>query len=206
VEGRDIRGDRLMEVSLDGQGRELWNAFDWIPVEQNDGFGMEPPDWTHANGLDFDAVRGEYALSLYRQEQVYGIAKETGAVDWILGDGGDFSFPNDVGFGPQHGPLFTEDGILLFDNAADGDSARLVEYTLDEDKMEASLVWSQTPPDGAHTRIMGSVWPVAGGSLSAWGEYDEVVTMDDDGAALRVVKPAEVGVTGTVRTRGDIYP
>ena len=61
-DGEAVQGDALVRVDRDGNSEEIWNAFDTLPLEENEGWDLQPIDWTHANGMDWDPVHHLFAV------------------------------------------------------------------------------------------------------------------------------------------------
>jgi len=200
VDGTTVAGDQLVELGEDGSQRVLWDAFDNLEVVENDGCELtqlDGADWTHANGLVYDAADDSYVISLYFTEQVVKIDRATGDTVWILGGlGSDFTFADDDAFGPQHAPELTANGVRLFDNRGISDGSRLVEYSLDEATGIATNTWSWGYPGGAWTPVLGDVQRFDDGSaLGSWGLTGHVTLVSPEG---ELVGDLHVGDTLTV--------
>lgn len=206
VDGLEVAGDILNEVTPAGDITELWNAFDEMEVVENNGWAQSPADWTHANGVAYDVDQDLYLLSLYRQEVILGIERTSRETLWTLGATGDYTFVGDVGFAPQHAPEFTDGGLVLFDNAYQSPASRVVAYTLDETAMTATLDWSLSSPYGESVVVMGSGAALPGGGvMSTWGEACHVLTTNEAGAVVRDVSVDQVGVIGSFEAFSSFY-
>jgi hypothetical protein len=205
IDGTQVKGDRIMEIGPDGS-REVWDAFDSLDMVPGEGWDMTPADWTHANGLYWDAEHGRYLLSLYRLRQILSIDEASGAIEWKLGRNGDFKFVDDAGFGPQHAPDLVGDDLLLFDNAAADSTSRLVQYHLDTAAGTATKTWSWQPTEDQRTFILGDARRLPdGATVSAWGDLDEILAIGADGSVVRRVS-LEQGLIGKVEKRDSFYP
>lgn len=203
VDGDNVVGDGIVELSSDGSTRTVWSAFDHFEVEENDGWGAlaypEGADWTHANGLDYDPTTDNYLFSMYRCECIASINRTTGATNWILG-GGDAllgtglpTLEHDEPFGPQHAPRWVNGGVLMFDNGYDIGVSRLLQFEVDGAFARKAWTWEQ--PGGYATAVLGDVDEQAdGGHLSSWGTLGEIVsTGPDDQIRWRIdVDPGHV--------------
>lgn len=186
-EGEEIAGDRIVEIDPDGTERTVWDAFDYLTPAENHAWNITPypdgqPDWTHANGLDYDPVEGAYYLSLWGPEQIIKVDRATGNTVWIMGGTeNEFDFGDDVGFGPQHAPDFEDGRLLLFDNRGAGGS-RACDFVVDETARTATLDWSFEPSDPEWALVLGDVTERADGShLMSWGSAGNIfVTAADD--------------------------
>ena len=109
------------------------------------------PDWSHINTIvPFPGERA-LLLSLRNQDNVVRVNRDTGEIEWVLGENGDFEMDPDDFFIRQHAPELEPNGnILLFDNGGAGrrDYSRAIELalTFDEDGRpdRAEVVWDYT--------------------------------------------------------------
>lgn len=184
----NVAGDSLVEVTPEGDTTVIWNAFEQMDVVVNGGwdFSQIPgaADWTHGNGIAYDQAEGSYYLSMYYTENVVKIDRATGATRWILGGVEEqFTLEGDAVFGPQHSPELFDGGIRLFDNGHSFSAgSRLVEYTLDETAMSASLTWSWVPDPIAHTLVLGDMTRFDDGSaMASWGISGDIYAIDAQG-------------------------
>lgn len=140
----DVTGDEIVEFNRDGTIVRRWSLFDLIdPLRLsydsllgfwNNLYGGYNADWSHGNGLTYDAEENLIILSLRHQECVVAFDPDTSELAWILGDPARWEFPYDQylldpidagGLGDpdfewtyhQHAPLLTGGGrLMLFDN------------------------------------------------------------------------------------------
>lgn len=183
-----VAGDQLIEITADGGVRVVWDAFEQLPVVENDNWDLtqfpDAADWTHANGLDYDPETGTYLVSLYGPEEIVAIDRATGSTLWILGGiDNQFTIPEGETFGPQHAPAFAPGGLRMFDNADLSGGSRLSEYLVDPVTRTATRTWSYQTPELAYTPVLGDVETFDdGSSLSAWGIDGRILIVgaDDD--------------------------
>lgn len=206
VEGtQHVAGDIIVELTREGDIVWTWDTFDHLdPLRTRAGFelpildpdtGQESRDWTHANGIEVSPDQKSLLVSLRHQDWILKIDRESGDLIWRLGEEGDFSL---VGGGPwfyhQHSPQIQPDGsLLLYDNAIENPNlppaqwhSRAVRYELDEDAMEATLVWQD---DGEQINV-----PIAGDAdLLPAGHYQVLDSTIVEGmsfsARLREIDP-----------------
>jgi hypothetical protein len=199
-----IAGDVVVRHHLDGTDEELWNAFDEVPIAWNEGWELEPRDWTHGNGLAWDEENDRFAISLFRQHQVHLFSGDGSWCDAVGGDGG-YAFVGDPGFGPQHAPRFQDGKLLVFDNAGGGVS-RLAAYTLDDEARTATLAWDRPSPWGDQILVLGDGLLLPDGStLTAWGEQGRMLTLSPDGQPSRIVVAQAHGAIGRVSVFDSFY-
>jgi hypothetical protein len=201
-------GDRIVEFTPGGQVVWTWDSFDHLdPQRVTEPFDtalvLHPDtlaptyDWTHGNGIVYDAAEDALLLSLRHQDWLVAIDHATGEVLWRLGEGGDFAFTDGAYFHHQHSPEWQADGtLLLYDNGVgDPDVApeqvhsRAVRYALDLEAMTATRVWSDdgeaivVPYAGDADRLPGGRVLVTDSSITGplgyWArlrELDEAAT------------------------------
>lgn len=183
--GWQVVGDQIVEVDGNGGTTIVWDAFDELtPVEEAHWSASQlGVDWFHANGLVYDAGDGSFLVSSYYLECIYKIDERSGDIQWQLGgEGGEFSFPDDRGFGTQHAPELTADGILLFDNGEASTGSRVVEYRLDTPTRVARRVAEYPHPTRAWVGTMGDASRMpSGGVASTWAERGEAIVFDEAG-------------------------
>jgi hypothetical protein len=174
-ETANVVGDVLVEFRPDGTIENRWRLLDildpyrmcygtlggyWITR----GF-PDTRDWSHANGVAYDASDDSFVLSLRRQDTVVKIGHKNGKLIWILGPHGGWNSPfTDHLLDPrgdlewafhQHDPSITPQGtIMLFDNgnyralpphkkmAAADSYSRAVEFAVDGTNRTVTQVWS----------------------------------------------------------------
>lgn len=209
VDGEQVAGDTIVELATDGSSRVVWNAWEQLEVERHEGWDQVEgfADWTHANGLSYDAEDDAYYLSLYWLATVLKIDRTTGETLWMLGGShSDFSFEGVEPFGHAHAPEPTAKGLILFDNQAEGGSA-VHEYALNETAWTATLAWSFQSPEGRSAVVLGDVDRFADGSiLTGWGDIAEVRAVDADGATRWWAATDPGFVIGQVSRVPTLYP
>jgi len=125
-------------------------------------------DWAHSNAVIHDPTDDSLIVSLRHQDAVVKIRRKTGELVWILGTpegwntpwsryllspDGELDWPYH-----QHAPEITPHGtILVFDNGnfrhspfdgrEDVNYSRAVEYSVDEERMSVSQLWTYGGPD-----------------------------------------------------------
>ncbi len=201
-DGQQIAGDSIVEIDADGNERTVWDAFDHLTPAENHAWNITQfpdgqPDWTHANGLDYDPGEGAYYLSLWGPEQIVKVDRATGNTVWVMGGPeNDFDFGDDPGFGPQHAPDYEDGHLRVFDNR-NGSGSRACDYVVDASARTATLDWSFAPADPEWALVLGDVTERADGShLLGWGSAGNIfVTSPDDQLVgfLQMVKALAVG-------------
>ena len=213
-----LGGDRLVRVAgADGGAGGAapgdivweWSAFDHLDTQRFPGDISIHTDeegvyeWTHGNGLALTPDERSVLYSARSQSWVVKISLESGAVEWVLGDGGDFALdPAGASGGNsgaagwfynQHAPEMQADGsVLIYDNGNErpGDDprySRAVRYALDTDTMTATEVWSWTAPH--YTYRMGDANLLGSGNyLITVGSPDradaQVIEVSPDGTPV----------------------
>ena len=174
-------GDGLARVSPAGEVVWTWSTFDHLDTQrfpgelsQNRAMSGSGLDWTHGNGLALSPDGNSVLYSSRSQSWIVKISLDSGEVEWILGEDGDFALdPAGAGGGEsgwfynQHAPEMQADGtILIYDNGNErpgGESTRAVRYQLDEQAMTATEILSWEAP--VFTFRMGDANLLADGNL-----------------------------------------
>lgn len=172
-----VNGDTVIEFTPEGQIVWQWSAFDHLPITRI-GYHLTDPywwvrgfkgnlDWTHGNGISYDAKDDSVIIYLKHQDAAFKISRKTGEIVWIFGDttdwpevlqskllmkSGDFRWPYHA-----HNPRLTPTGnYVLYENGQFGTRpfsgiepitpnegfSRAVEYRIDENAMTVEQVWA----------------------------------------------------------------
>lgn len=170
-----VVGDVILEVSPAGDMVNRWAMLDILdPYRLSYGScsgywqtrGIpDSNDWCHANAVFYDSSDDTIMVSLRTQDCILKMSRETGDINWILGDPGNWRAPwSDKLLKPQgvlawqyhqHDCSVTPTGtILCFDNGnnratpfaeqmAEAESySRVVEFAVDEATKTVRQVWS----------------------------------------------------------------
>lgn len=208
IDGRKLMGQRLIERDPDGTERVLWNAWDYFSPDLSLAYGRyyssdpEVEDWTHINGIYYDAAEDAYYLTMTYQSTVLKIDGETGEQIWALTDGGtgDFANPASEEFlAYPHSAQPVDGGVLVFNRSnfeLGSGCSHADEIQLNEESWEASLRWQYGPDECLLVPFLGSAQRLpAGNTLIAWttaGQLDEVTP--DGAIAWRVNTAFGAGV------------
>lgn len=189
-QGTDVAGDALVLLDLEtGAEETIWSSWDSLTPGAPASYPPHPlgVEWTHANGLDFDEASGDWLVSMHNISTIVRVTGD-GALRWQLGgDTSDFvdAAGTEPPFAEQHGPTFTEAGLLLFDNREPqtGDLySRAVELRLDEDAGTFETTWSYDGDQRLFTAFMGSAEQLDDGStLVGWGSGGRLDRVGADG-------------------------
>ena len=192
-----VTGDEIVVHAPDGTERVAWSAFDTFPVERHygwDAFPGIPGDWTHANGLDWDAEGGRWTVSLYWLRELVVIDDATGAVVQTLA-----GRETAAGFGPQHGPIWVGDGWWLYDNNDAGAGSRALHLSPEG---EVLAEWFHGEFSGA----MGDVSLTDdGGMLVTAGVLPGLWRLDADLTPVWDVRWPIGHTVGAAEAIGDLY-
>lgn len=202
--GRETRliGPALVDLDADWNVDWYWNGFDSLdPNRIVNGFKPYPPDWTHANALDYTADH-DLLLSLRHQSWIlkidYADATGSGRLIWKLGYQGDFTLaggdPSQWFYGQHMPEILSDDGhkmkLAVFDDGnyrviddtpgavvqcglGSGPDcySRAVIYEIDQDAKTAQQIWEYRP--GYY-----SFW---GGDVNQLGNGDMEVNLSTGG-------------------------
>jgi hypothetical protein len=132
-----IRGERLKEITPDGQVVWEWRAFDSLDLDAD----VLPPTgprstWLHCNALE-ELPDGNLLMSFNRLSRLMIIDKSTGNVKWRMN--GDIT-------NNQHNPTMLANGnILVFDNGGLRNHSRVIEIV--PETQEIAWEYTGAPPD-----------------------------------------------------------
>ncbi len=215
LDGNGFEGALIEEVTPTNEVVWSWNLFDHLqpdPLTANQ-------DWCHANSVAIDEEKDLLYLSCRWLGVIKAHRHGDQSIVWTLGeglDGGSFSFdPIESGFADEHDPEFHDDGtVLIYDNGGftlfpTDHRSRVLEFTLDETNLVATLTWSfpgdfSVEPwyrDGWYTPFWGDADRLANGNVlvtagmrnqSASGRVFEV-DRDDGQIAWEIVFDPNVG-------------
>jgi hypothetical protein len=126
-----VVGDAIVVLDSEGEEHTVFTTWDWLepiysPEWETDFYGLGK-DWTHANALRWNEVRGTLTLSLRNLDTVVELELDTetwqatpvrqlgGEPEWALVDPRElYQVPGSaVGIDHLHDPSWTEDGDLL---------------------------------------------------------------------------------------------
>jgi len=165
-----------------------WNSWDQLMYDEQ-LFPTTRREYAHVNSV-FEDTDGNFIISARGTSQVAKISRPGGQVLWKLGGkSNQFSFTNDP-FSQicgQHAVTRLSNGnLLIFDNGQNcwpalderGDLTRIIEYKIDEQSLEAELVWSYTQ-DGAYSDAQGSAQRLSNGNtLIGWGRGPGIIATE----------------------------
>ncbi len=180
IGGFDYRFDYVVEY--DSNGQVLWTKdlydfikeYDWCPFHDKTG---EVRDVTHANTVFYDEEETAVYVNVRNVNTFYKIDYKTGDVIWGLGELGDFTLfdlrgnqKENLFFHAHSIEKIDDNKYLIFDNDlhnqtdANNQRSRLVEITVDEDKMYANVSWEWVAPSDYYSIIWGDCDPLTNGN------------------------------------------
>ncbi len=174
--------DELVE-RVGTEERQLWNSVDGGATLELHGDKVyeEGIDWTHCNGLAWDARDQTYWLSCKHQQAIFVVNRNGELVDIVGGPGSTYTRKGE-GFGDLHAPYVTDDRLYLFNNSRqDGHGPRGEVYALDRAARSYRLVNSHQHA-GAETQVFGNVTPTeSGGLMVSFGLAGILEVVDEEG-------------------------
>lgn len=162
IGGKDYLYDKIHEYTPEGD--LIWeldtidfvNESQWCPFEDMES-GLR--DITHFNTVFYDELEDSLYLNSRNLNTFYKIDHKTGEVIWGLGEHGNFTLYDICGNQQEimfyHGHALekiSENKFIYFDNDqhnqtnANNFHSRLMEITIDEDKMTANVSWEWISP------------------------------------------------------------
>jgi hypothetical protein len=183
-DGETLRGDRIVEISPDGDQTDVWTSWDCFDPAVHRGGDMVDA-WAFANALDFDPEENVYYLGMRNFSSIAKIDRESGACEWVLGStAATISFASgSLPFLHQHQFQVLEESILVLDNDGPfGNVSRVVEYSLDLEAMEATEVWTYTADPEVYTFVLGEPIRLSNGdTMVNWSAAGLMERVTEDG-------------------------
>jgi len=172
-----------------------WKSWDHFHVTDNMYLNLTASNipFIHANAIDID-FDGHFLVSCRGLDEITKIHRTTGEVIWRWGGTqNEFTFVNDYPFTHQHSiRSLGNNRYLLYDNGNYSaqytgtiNISRAVEYELDTNLMEATLVWEFVHPDSLYTPSIGGVQRLPNGNTLIdfgnlqWQNIGSIVTEVD---------------------------
>lgn len=178
--GTELRGNKIVEVDLDGTQKTAWTTWDCFDPATITGDDLEQ-GWGFANALDYHADEDAYYVSLRNFSSIVRIDRKTRSCDWVLGLGKPtFTFASgSARFMHEHQFHVRGNRILVMDNdGAGGHTSRVLEYELDMTSHVAKQIWSYTASPAVYTFVLGEPLRFDDGSSfinwSAAGQMERV--------------------------------
>ncbi|MGC6493762.1 MAG: aryl-sulfate sulfotransferase [Myxococcota bacterium] len=206
VEGEQVRGDSIVEVSPDGTVTTVWSAWDCFdPIKDNVG---AQEGWTFANALRYFPEEDAYYLGKRNFSSITKIPRADFSCEWTFGDvAADFKAqPATARFRRQHQFDFTPDGkMLVFDN--DGpveQESRILQYDFDPVAQTATLDWQFTGP---FTFVLGDVHYIdVGDTFVTWGAAGQMQRLNSNQEVTFQANTAIGDVFGFSLPLSSLYP
>jgi hypothetical protein len=170
-----------------------WDHFEITDATDNIDLTKSWVDPVHANAFYIDDD-GNILLSSRHMDEITKIDINTGDIIWRFGLGAkknQFTFLNDtIGFSHQHDIIAMPNQIYtLFDNGNlhEPQFSQAVEYQLDEDALEATLIWNYIDDPVSYGGARGSYRRMENGHrLISWGSFlsPGVTELGPDGSTV----------------------
>jgi hypothetical protein len=159
-----------------------WRSWDHIPITSTyEDVTADRIDYVHGNAIEVDDD-GNLLISSRHLSEITKIDRNTGEILWHLGGkSNQFTFTNmERPFSYQHDiRRWPNEHITVFDNGNHNDPqySRALEFSLDELKKTATLVWDYRNTPDTYARAMGSARRQPNGNtLIGWGSANPTLT------------------------------
>ncbi len=167
--------DKIVQQDPNGNVLWSWDAYDYIPLSQADPFnltatvnGQTAIDLTHSNAIDWDYFNNIVYLNVRHTNTFYKINMTDGKPIWACGQFGNFTLLNETGapvpslwYHSHATKMVAPNVFAMFDNDFDNVTnpynchSRIIEVTVNEQNMTASVTWSWEGPTQYWTQYWG---------------------------------------------------
>ena len=217
VAGNWILFDKILQVDPAGNVLWSWDTYDHISLSEASTFnettalnGQTADDFSHANSLDWNYTGGIIYLNLRCTNTFYKIDQSTGNIVWACGEFGNFTLLDDEGnqvsslwYHSHDTKQVAPDVFTMFDNDYDNITnpdnchSRMIELTLNEATMTATVDWSWEAPIQYWNGYAGGTLLLPNGDyLGDFGDpthqlpQNQPWNFNDTGAVLVEVNPS----------------
>ncbi|MES2638384.1 MAG: aryl-sulfate sulfotransferase [Myxococcota bacterium] len=205
VEGERYLGDRLLEVDTNGATRTVWNVWDHytpdLTREWMAGFyqpDREVLDWSHVNGLSYDATEDAYFVSMTFNESVARIERSTGQMTWVLSDPETIGMPHSVQFLGETALVFNRGSARDPDTCSNATEIRIA---------DGEVVWSYESEECVLVPFLGSALRLPeGNTLVDWSSAGQLDEVTPTGELLWRVSLNLGAAFGFADRAGSLYP
>ncbi|MFH1463680.1 MAG: aryl-sulfate sulfotransferase [Pseudomonadota bacterium] len=213
-----ILGQALDVWTEEGVTERLWSVWDATSQDLETGHpevttrnGTVAEDWSHVNGMSYDAATDTFYLTAGYLDSVFAVDGATGENLWSLADQwGDWDVASTgTLIQAPHSARGLADGHVLVFNRYDDPSAcsDATEIALDTGAGTAARVWAGVTESCLHVETLGNAERLADGatvvSWSSAGQLD--VLLPDSSSTLRIA--LGLGSTfGYVAPLSTLYP
>ena len=153
VNGVNVTGDQIVEVTSDGMPRAVWSTFDCFDPLTSPG-DMADGLWTAASALQVSSAADAYFVALKNLSTVVKVDRKTHACTWMVGADPKATLHYAAGSAPFARPgSFSGDDtrLVVFDTTGNTSGARFMDYTLDQTMLTATQV--QTYPAAPSVKV-----------------------------------------------------
>ncbi len=202
--------DRIEEYNSTGSLVWYTNTHDfispdcWCPFRDID-FG-DKRDLTHSNTVIYDDREDVIYLNCRNTNTFYKIDHKTGEMIWSLGEYGNFTMydidgiEKDILFYHGHSLEFVDDDTFIyFDNDQHNQTnainrqSRMIEITIDEEKLVANITWEWRSSEEYHSAWWGDADRLPNGNrLGAFGTLGHSGTTDIGARLVEVNDKGEI--------------
>ena len=186
-EGREVRGDAILELAPDGTQTQVWTSWDCFDpaVHESD----EPElGWTFGNALDYDAATDSYLLGMRNFNSIARIDRATRSCPWVVGGTAATIEAEEcsAGFRHQHQFQLLGDTLLVFDNdGATLQESRVLTFDLDEETGVATQLDVHHSEEALYVFVLGDVHRFAdGGTRITWSSAGQIDHVDASGETV----------------------
>lgn len=210
-----VTSHTLYERAPSGAVREVWTLADDAEVLVRHRPVSEPeaptaPILGNVNHILYDPADDTYILGLQSEGVVFGLARETGELDWHVDPdhpGAGYAFQGASPWTATHGTEMTGEGFVLFVNATVASPcARVVLARRDLEARTIEQTWAYTGGTCHNVPMLGDVHQLSEDVLAVtWSTSAELEQVDLTGRSVLKLRGSFGQVLGYGRFYDDLY-
>jgi hypothetical protein len=201
-----VAGDTIHEIGVDGVDRQIFNVFDHEAIAPNVHWGQSlyPGylDWSHADGIRWNAALEAYVVPFAHLEQVWLIGRD-GVPKLRVGRDTSVPVEDGVHWALPHDASILDDGsllVFLVNENLPGSGCH--QFTIGTDRL--TEVWSYEAR--VVGRFLGKCTRLPGGNtLVGFGSGGQIHEVTPSGEVAWVAQVTDVAGLGAVGMFSDLY-
>jgi len=207
IDGQAAIGDKVVEVSPDGDVVDVWSVWDHLEFDP-DAPVDAGTNWSHSNALDYSVEDDSNLISVRNFDTLFGFERATGETFLRVGGAGSDHELDEEGewFNRQHQFALSGTELMVFSNGVDvQNGSQILGYQLEDDV--AVNHWDYQPEFPLYCYTFGDVNLLDNGNLLVtWSTAGQMEEITPDGEIVWQLKAALGGGFGYTTQMASLYP